>query len=41
MDELLIVLFVIVAYSVKGLAVLALAYFGARMAIRHERRPSK
>jgi hypothetical protein len=40
-DKLLIPLAIILLYSLKGIAVLAIAYFGTRFALRHQRRTSK
>jgi hypothetical protein len=38
MEQIAVGAFVLGVLAVKGLAILALAYFGARLAIRHERR---
>lgn len=37
MEQVTIAAFVLGMLAVKGLAILALAYLGARLAIRHER----
>lgn len=38
MEQITVAAFVLGILAVKGLAILALAYAGARLAIRHERR---
>ncbi len=38
MEQITVAAFVLGALAVKGLAIVALAYVGARLAIRHERR---
>ncbi len=40
MPEVIIVLALVGALALKGAALLALVYVGARLAIRHERRAS-
>jgi len=38
MEQITVAAFVLGVLAVKGLAILVLVYFGARLAIRHERR---
>ena len=40
MDLAMVGMFVIGSLVLKGVAIFALVYFGARLAIRHERRTS-
>jgi hypothetical protein len=40
MEQITVAGFVLVVLAAKGLAILALAYVGARLAIRHERHAS-